>query len=109
MLSLGNVFDEAGLRNWYRRTLAFLEIDHASMVCELKIDGLAIAITYVNGVLDRAATRGDGIRGEDVTINVRTIRSVPLKLSGNVPSDLELRGEVFLPKSKFASLNSERE
>jgi len=109
MLSLGNVFDEVGLRDWYRRTLAFLEIDHASMVCELKIDGLAIAITYVNGVLDRAATRGDGIRGEDVTANVRTIRSVPLKLSGDVPSDLELRGEVFLPKSKFASLNSERE
>ena len=109
MLSLGNVFDETGLRDWYRRTLAFLEIDHAPMVCELKIDGLAIAITYNNSVLHRAATRGDGIKGEDVTANVRTIRSVPLKLSGDVPSELELRGEVFLPKSKFASLNRERE
>ena len=109
MLSLGNVFDEAGLRDWYQRTLDFLEIDHAPMVCELKIDGLAIAITYKNGVLDRAATRGDGIRGEDVTANVRTIRSVPLKLNGDVPSELELRGEVFLPNSKFASLNLERE
>ena len=109
MLSLGNVFDEAGLRDWYQRTLDFLEIDHAPMVCELKIDGLAIAITYKNGVLDRAATRGDGVRGEDVTANVRTIRSVPLKLNGDVPSELELRGEVFLPNSKFASLNLERE
>ena len=109
MLSLGNVFDEAGLRDWYQHTLDFLEIDHAPMVCELKIDGLAIAITYKNGVLDRAATRGDGIRGEDVTANVRTIRSVPLKLNGDVPSELELRGEVFLPNSKFASLNLERE
>ena len=109
MLSLGNVFDEAGLRDWYQRTLDFLEIDHAPMVCELKIDGLAIAITYKNGVLDRAATRGNGIRGEDVTANVRTIRSVPLKLNGDVPSELELRGEVFLPNSKFASLNLERE
>ena len=109
MLSLGNVFDEAGLRDWYQRTLDFLEIDHAPMVCELKIDGLAIAITYKNGVLDRAATRGDGVRGEDVTANVRTIRSVPLKLNGDVPSELELRGEVFLPNSKFASLNIERE
>ena len=109
MLSLGNVFDEAGLRDWYQRILDFLEIDHAPMVCELKIDGLAIAITYKNGVLDRAATRGDGVRGEDVTANVRTIRSVPLKLNGDVPSELELRGEVFLPNSKFASLNLERE
>lgn len=109
MLSLGNVFDETGLRDWYQRTLDFLEIDHAPMVCELKIDGLAIAITYKSGVLDRAATRGDGIRGEDVTANVRTIRSVPLKLNGDVPSELELRGEVFLPNSKFASLNLERE
>ena len=109
MLSLGNVFDEAGLRDWYQRTLDFLEIDHAPMVCELKIDGLAIAITYKNGVLDRAATRGDGVRGEDVTANVRTIRSVPLKLNGDVPPELELRGEVFLPNSKFASLNLERE
>tara|TARA_A100001037_G_scaffold304032_1_gene339615 strand:+ start:825 stop:2918 length:2094 start_codon:yes stop_codon:yes gene_type:complete len=109
MLSLGNVFDEAGLRDWHRRTLAFLEIDHAPMVCELKIDGLAIAITYNNGVLEQAATRGDGLRGEDVTANVRTIRSVPLKLRDDAPSELELRGEVFLPKSKFASLNRERE
>jgi len=109
MLSLGNVFDEAGLRDWYQHALDFLEIDHAPMVCELKIDGLAIAITYKNGVLDRAATRGDGVRGEDVTANVRTIRSVPLKLNGDVPPELELRGEVFLPNSKFASLNLERE
>lgn len=112
MLSLGNVFDEEGLRAWYKRALDFLELDSAPMVCELKIDGLALAITYRDGVLERAATRGDGERGEDVTANVRTIRSVPLKLEGSpdsIPPVMELRGEVFLPNSKFESLNAERE
>jgi DNA ligase (NAD+) len=112
MLSLGNVFDEDGLRAWYKRALDFLELESAPMVCELKIDGLALAITYRNGVMERAATRGDGERGEDVTANVRTIRSVPLSLAGDqgtVPPIVELRGEVFLPNSKFATLNAERE
>lgn len=112
MLSLGNVFDEEGLRAWYKRALDFLELESAPLVCELKIDGLALAISYRNGVMERAATRGDGERGEDVTANVRTIRSVPLKLSGHdekIPSVVELRGEVFLPNSKFAALNEERE
>ena len=112
MLSLGNVFDEEGFRAWYKRALDFLELESAPMVCELKIDGLALAITYRNGVMQRAATRGDGERGEDVTANVRTIRSVPLKLAGpteKIPPVAELRGEVFLPNSKFAALNAERE
>ena len=112
MLSLGNVFDEDGLRAWYKRALDFLELDSAPMVCELKIDGLALAITYRNGVMEQAATRGDGESGEDVTANVRTIRSVPLKLegeSGTIPPVIELRGEVFLPNSKFTTLNTERE
>ena len=112
MLSLGNVFDEDGFRAWYKRVLDFLELDSAPMVCELKIDGLALAITYRDGVMERAATRGDGERGEDVTANVRTIRSVPLKLEGppeEIPPIIELRGEVFLPNSKFAELNIERE
>ena len=109
MLSLGNVFDEDGFRAWYQRTLDYLEIEGAQMVCELKIDGLAIAVTYRDGVLERAATRGDGERGEDVTANVRTIRSVPLALDGEAPPVIELRGEIFFPISKFAALNAERE
>lgn len=112
MLSLGNVFDEDGFRAWYKRALDFLELESAPMVCELKIDGLALAITYRDGVMERAATRGDGERGEDVTANVKTIRSVPLSLAGDqdtVPPVVELRGEVFLPNSKFATLNAERE
>ena len=112
MLSLGNVFNEDGFRAWYKRALDFLELESAPMVCELKIDGLAIAITYRDGVIERAATRGDGERGEDVTANVRTIRSVPLKLEGPpecIPPVIELRGEVFLPNSKFSTLNIERE
>ena len=67
MLSLGNVFDEDGFKAWHQRVLDYLEIESVSMVCELKIDGLALAITYRNGVMERAATRGDGERGEDVT------------------------------------------
>lgn len=110
MLSLGNVFDVDGLRAWHERTLALAEVEKAPMVCELKIDGLAIAVTYRNGVLERAATRGDGVRGEDVTPNVRTIRSVPLKLNGDdVPPVIELRGEVYFPNSAFEAFNKERE
>ncbi len=110
MLSLGNVFDEDGLRAWYERTMAFAEIDDAPMVCELKIDGLAISVTYRDGVLAQAATRGDGLRGEDVTPNVRTIRSVPLRLNGDdVPAVIELRGEVYFPNSAFEAFNKERE
>jgi DNA ligase (NAD+) len=118
MLSLGNVFDEDGFKAWHQRVLDYLEIESVSMVCELKTDGLAIAITYSDGVLLRAATRGDGERGEDVTANVRTIRSVPLAFNSDsepapdlpqVPEVIELRGEVYFPNSKFAALNAERE
>jgi DNA ligase (NAD+) len=110
MLSLGNVFAEDDLRAWYRRALNFAGVDAAELVCELKIDGLAIAITYENGILVRAATRGDGIRGEDVTANVRTIRSIPLRLAGeDVPALLEVRGEVYFPNSAFEAFNRERE
>ena len=110
MLSLSNVFDEDGVRAWYRRVLEFAEVEEASVVCELKIDGLAIAVTYENGTLVQAATRGDGLRGEDVTPNVRTIRSVPLRLVGDdVPQLVELRGEVYFPNSAFEAFNRERE
>ncbi len=110
MLSLGNVFDEDGLRAWHSRTLDLAEVNEAATVCELKIDGLAIAVTYRDGVLAQAATRGDGVRGEDVTANVRTIRKVPLKLNGDdVPPVVELRGEVYYPNSAFEAYNKERE
>ena len=95
---------------WYQRALDYLEIESADLTLELKIDGLAVAITYVNGVLTQAATRGDGTQGENITDNIRTIRSVPLTLNGDdVPGTIELRGEVFYPISAFDRLNQERE
>ena len=110
MLSLSNVTDEATFNAWYRRALDYLEIESADITLELKIDGLAVAITYVDGVLTQAATRGDGTQGENITDNIRTIRSVPLTLDGdNVPGTIELRGEVFYPISAFDRLNEERE
>ena len=110
MLSLSNVVNREELEAWRRRASELLEIEEFEFVCELKIDGLAISCTYENGVLTRAATRGDGIRGEDVTANVRTIRTVPLRLNGDdVPATVELRGEVYFPLSAFDRLNRERE
>ena len=110
MLSLSNVVNREELEAWRHRASEFVEIEDFEFVCELKIDGLAISCTYENGVLTRAATRGDGIRGEDVTANVRTIRSVPLRLNGDdVPATVELRGEVYFPLSAFDRLNRERE
>ena len=110
MLSLGNTTSEESFIAWYQRALRYLEIDSADLTLELKIDGLAVAITYVDSVLTRAATRGDGTQGENITNNVRTIRSVPLKLKGDdVPGTVELRGEVYYPISAFDRLNEERE
>ena len=110
MLSLSNVTDEETFNAWYRRALDYLEIESADITLELKIDGLAVAVTYVDGVLTQAATRGDGTQGENITDNIRTIRSVPLTLNGDdVPGTIELRGEVFYPISAFDRLNEERE
>lgn len=110
MLSLGNVFDGDELTAWHRRAAGLLEDDGFAMVCEPKIDGLAIALTYNGGKLVRGATRGDGQRGEDVTSNVRTIRSVPLSLQPDSPAGrFEVRGEVYMPRDAFAALNAERE
>ena len=81
----------------------------AGYVAELKIDGVSIALTYVDGVFVRGATRGDGSKGEDVTANVRTIRAVPLHLKEPVPGRIEVRGEVFLPRAAFEKMNEERE
>ena len=110
MLSLSNVTDEETFSAWYRRALDYLEIESADLTLELKIDGLAVAITYVDGVLVQAATRGDGTQGENITDNIRTINTVPLILTGDdVPGTIELRGEVFYPISAFDRLNQERE
>jgi DNA ligase (NAD+) len=114
MLSLDNAFSEEVLRAFddrVRRGLVANAVvpDAVDYVAELKIDGLSIALTYADAVLLRAATRGDGSRGEDVTHNVRTIRAIPLRLSGRVPGRLEVRGEVFLPRKAFEKMNQERE
>ena len=112
MLSLGNAFDADELRAWHTRTLEMLETDSFDMVCELKYDGLAVALTYEDGVFTRGATRGNGSVGEDVTANLKTVKSIPLRLLGNardVPDVLEVRGEVYFPKSKFDAFNAARE
>ncbi len=109
MLSLGNAFDGDELKAWHTRTLEMLETDSFEMACELKYDGLAVALTYERGVFTRGATRGNGSVGEDVTANLRTIKSVPLRLMGDAPDVLEVRGEVYFPKSKFDAFNAARE
>ena len=108
MLSLGNAFNQEELEAWHRRTKGLLDDADFPMVCELKIDGLAINLTYENGVLIQGATRGDGSTGEDVTQNIRTIRSLPMTLLGDPPPRLEVRGEVYLPIEDFRRLNEER-
>lgn len=109
MLSLGNTYSEDEVRDFYERTARALN-EPFEIVAELKYDGTSISLTYENGRLVRAVTRGDGTRGDDVTANIRTIRSVPLKLRGtNFPEELEIRGEVLLPWAEFDRLNKERE
>jgi DNA ligase (NAD+) len=108
LLSLGNAFDEAEFTTWHRRTANLLEDDSFHMVCELKYDGLAVALTYEEGVLVRGATRGNGSIGEDVTSNLRTIRSIPLRVLGDAPGRFEVRGEVFFPIPAFRRFNEER-
>ena len=108
MLSLSNTYSIEELKEWIDRVEK--EVGEVEYVCELKFDGTAISLTYENGALLRAVTRGDGSRGDDVTANVRTIRSVPLKLSGeDYPDFFEIRGEILMPYSSFDRLNAERE
>ena len=110
MLSLGNAFDSDELTAWHTRVADQVEVDRFDMVCELKFDGLAVSLTYENSVLTRGATRGNGLVGEDVTSNLRTVKSIPLRLSGpSVPGLLEVRGEVIFPKSRFEEFNRLRE
>ncbi len=110
MLSLANAFEGAELEAWEKRARAALGEVEIGYVCELKIDGAAVNLTYQAGRLATGATRGDGVRGEDVTPNLRTIPSVPLRLRGTKPPPLlEVRGEVFLPRKGFEAVNAERE
>ena len=106
MFSLDNAMDMDELRAWYERLTAALGRAPDGFSCELKIDGLAVSLTYEDGVLVKGATRGDGTVGEDITANVRTIKSVPLTLRGDAPSLLEVRGEIYLPVSEFNALNA---
>ncbi len=108
LLSLGNVFFGEELMAWYTRTSKLVGGGHFDLVCEHKIDGLAVALTYVNGQLTTGATRGDGLRGEDITQNLRTIRSIPLSVPRGAPTRFEVRGEVFMPRAGFSRLNQER-
>lgn len=109
MLSLDNVFDEASYLAFNKRVQDRLKsTDALTFCCELKLDGLAVSLLYEDGVLVRAATRGDGITGENITANVRTIRAIPLKLTGeNIPRRVEVRGEVFLPQAGFEKINED--
>jgi DNA ligase (NAD+) len=111
MLSLDNAYDQEELRAFDERVrrAAGLGDSPVRYVAELKIDGLSIALTYEDGRLVRGATRGDGLRGEDVTANVRTIRAIPLSLREPPPGRIEVRGELFLPRAAFARINKERE
>ena len=108
MLSLANTYSEEEIIDWENR-LKKMANGPLQYVCELKYDGVAIGIRYENGELSRAVTRGDGTQGEDITSNVRTVRSVPLKLRGSYPADFEIRGELFMPIESFRKLNAERE
>lgn len=109
MLSLGNTYNETEIREFDKRVAKLLGGQNYSYTCELKIDGLAIAIQYENGKLIRAITRGNGIEGDDVTENVKTIRSLNKELTGDFPSKLEVRGEIFMHRKAFEQLNKERE
>src|SRR5438067_6770917 len=111
MLSLANAFTEAELREWEERNARLVpEVKTAGYTLEVKIDGAAISLTYEDGVLVTGVTRGNGVEGEDVTTNLRTVLDLPLRLRGKGwPKKMEVRGEVYLPKSQFAKVNRERE
>jgi len=107
MLSLSNTYSKDELIEWENRIKKTIEHD-IEYICELKYDGVAIGIQYVNGELYQAITRGDGSKGENVTHNVRTIKTIPLKLKGDYPNDFEIRGEIFFPLKNFDKLNETR-
>lgn len=107
MLSLSNSYSKDEIEDWVVRAKKLVE-DDLEYVCELKYDGVAIGIQYVDGKLVQAVTRGDGTQGENVTSNVKTIRTIPLQLTGDYPQDFEIRGEIFFPLKNFYALNEKR-
>ena len=110
MLSLANTYNEQDVTEWYNSVTRGLHGEPFEVCCEQKYDGLSISLTYKNGRLERAVTRGDGVVGDDVTANVRTIKSIPLVLpAGDYPEEFEIRGEVLMPWKVFERLNQERE
>ena len=108
MYSLDNSYSKEELLDWEKRVLRILGNSEVSFTCELKYDGASISIAYENGELVRGVTRGDGFQGDDVTANIRTIKSVPLRLQGDFPSKFDIRGEIVLPLDGFAKMNEER-
>jgi DNA ligase (NAD+) len=108
LLSLGNAFSPEELLAWHTRISKLVGGQKFNFAVEHKIDGLAVALTYVNGRFTTGATRGDGFRGEDITQNLRTVRSIPLSVANDAPPRFEVRGEVYLPKAGFHKLNQER-
>ena len=115
MLSLDNTYSEEELRAWERRVHELSGRSDVDYVCELKLDGMSLALIYENGKLVRGVTRGDGSVGEDVTLNVRTVRSIPLLIpaeklkKAGIPADFEVRGELLMPTASFKKINEERE
>ncbi len=108
LLSLANAFSDEDIDAWFRRAANILGTGDCDFVCELKVDGLAVALTYINGIFDTGATRGDGYRGENISQNLRTIRSIPLSVPAEAPPWFEVRGEVYLAKSGLKKLNEDR-
>ncbi len=108
LLSLANAFSYEDLAAWHKRVTNLLGKRDFDLVCEPKIDGLAVALTYIDGLLVTGATRGDGYRGENITQNLKTIRSIPLSIPKETPPRFEVRGEVYLPRAGFRKLNEER-
>ena len=115
MLSLDNTYNEEELRDWERRVHELTGRQEVDYVCELKLDGMSLALIYEDGKLARGVTRGDGTTGEDVTLNVRTVRSIPLSIDksklkkAGIPADFEVRGELLMPTASFKKINEERE
>jgi len=115
MLSLDNTYSEEELRAWERRVHELSGRKDVDYVCELKLDGMSLSLGYDDGQLVRGITRGDGTVGEDVTLNVRTVRSVPLSIpkeklkKAGIPPDFEVRGELLMPLAAFKRMNEERE
>jgi len=108
LLSLANAFSDTELRAWYRRAVTLLDVEGFPMVCEPKIDGLAVALVYEDGRFVQGATRGDGYRGENISENLKTIRSIPMRLlAKDAPPRFEVRGEVYMPKAAFERLNEQ--